>query len=376
MRVLSLYLTRLLLARFALVLFATVSFLISFELLERSDNVLNASGGELTSLAIYALLRLPDFTAQLLPTATLLAAILTLAELTRHHELEVIWTAGIGPVSVIVGLLPVSLLLVIMQFAIDNWAVPPAMAEVRDMGIERFQRRNIADDSGAVWLRSDLDLVRIPAESAQSGELRNILVFRRDETGQLFEQLKAASATPSGTGWILHDVERFTTEAREHSQLPELFWPGQLELEQLALLSMEPNELGLEEIIARVTNRAYGQRRGEFYETWLHHRLASALVPLLTISLVISLAQFLRGRGTFGWIFVSAIGVSFGYLMFARTALAMGEVGLMPPWLAGWGPLLALTCLVGSLLVFREAGRTSLIPTTNSKGRAAASGRW
>ena len=94
MRVLSLYLTRLLLARFALVLLATVSFLISFELLERSDNVLNATDGELTSLAIYALLRLPDFTAQLLPTATLLAAILTLAELTRHHELEVIWTAA------------------------------------------------------------------------------------------------------------------------------------------------------------------------------------------------------------------------------------------------------------------------------------------
>ncbi len=357
MRVLSLYLSRLFLARFALVLFGLLAVTISYELAERSDNVLFASGGDLSTLPRYALLRLPDYTAQLLPIAALLAAILTLGELARHHELEVIWTTGVSPMRLIGGLLPISLLAVGIQFSINNWAIPPAMDELRGLGLDLFERRSIGDDSGAVWLRSGNDVLRVPTASAQSGELRDVILFRRDETGRMLEQVVAARAEPRGEGWALLDVERYSAETKLRRREPESYWTGRLDLDELARLAVDPSELSLIEIGTMIATEAYGQRGTEIYRTWLHHRIVSAFTPFLMIGLVISLAQFLRGRGTFTWVLIFALAVSFCFMVFAKMVLAMGEVGLLPPWLAAWAPPLVLASLIGSLLVFRESGK-------------------
>ena len=362
MRVLSLYLGRLFLARFALLLFALLAVTISYELTERGDNVLFASDGDLSALPRYALLRLPDYCAQLLPIAALLAAILTLGELARHHELEVIWTTGISPMRLIGGLLPISILLVGAQFSINNWAIPPAMDELRGMGLDLFERRSIGDDSGAVWLRSGNDVLRIPTESAQSGRLRNVILFRRDESGMLLEQFVAQRAEPRGEGWALLEVERYSAETKLRRSEPESYWEGRIDLDQLARLAVDPSELSLGEIRTMIATEAYGQRGSEIYRTWLHHRIVSAFTPFLMIGLVISLAQFLRGRGTFTWVLIFALGVSFAFLVFAKMVLAMGEVGLLPPWLAAWAPPLILVSLIGSLLVFRESGKPVPVP--------------
>ena len=120
MRVLSLYLSRLFVARFVLLLFGLLVVFLSFELMERGDNVLYATGGDLAALPRYALLRLPDFTSQLLPVAALMATVLTIGELARHHELEVIWTTGISPLGIFSGLIPPTVLLVVGQFALET----------------------------------------------------------------------------------------------------------------------------------------------------------------------------------------------------------------------------------------------------------------
>ena len=369
MRVLGRYFTRLFAARFLLVLFGMVAVLLSFELLERGDNVLNASDGSLSALLRYAVLRLPDFTSQLLPIATLLAAILTLGELARHHELEVIWSSGISPARLILSLLPISLLLVGFQFAIDNWGVPPAMEQVREMGMERFQRSGIGDETGNVWLRSGGDLLRIPAKSARSTDLHGLVIFRRDEGGILIEQLSAESAVPTPDGLLLRQVWRYDTESQQNRFLPEVSWSGRLDLDQLAQLSVEPRELTLSEMLTLISSQAFGQRRAELYETWFHQRLAAALVPLMMIALVISLGQYLQARRSIARIFVAAVVISFGYLVFARATLAMGELGVLPPWLAAWGPAIAFASLVGSILFFRDSGRR--LPARASSGASA-----
>ncbi|WP_162906833.1 LptF/LptG family permease [Algihabitans albus] len=356
MRVLSLYFTRLFVARFALVMFGMVAVLLSFELLERGDNVLSASNGDPTSLVRYALWRLPDFVSHLLPIATLLGAIMTLGELARHHELEVIWSTGTSPARLIFGLLPISFLLVGLQFAVDNWGVPPAMEQVRELGMDSFESSRLGDDSGNVWLRSGADLLRIPTESARSGELRGIVIFRRDESGALIEHLSAAGAEPTEDGWLLREVRQYDALTQRSNRIPTLFWAGRLDLDQLIQLSVEPRELNLAEMRNLAANDAYGQRRVEVYETWFHQRLAAALAPLLMMTLVVSLGQYLRARRTLAWIFAAAVAISFAYLVFARATLAMGELAVLPPWLAAWGPVIAFGSLVGSVLIFRDSG--------------------
>ena len=76
MNALTRYLNRVFFARLALLLFGIVSVVLSFDLLERSDNVLAITGGGPLVLLHYAMLRAPDVASQLLPVAALLAAVL------------------------------------------------------------------------------------------------------------------------------------------------------------------------------------------------------------------------------------------------------------------------------------------------------------
>lgn len=75
----------------SLVLFALVFLALAFELLEKADQVLGAApnGGE--TLALFALLRLPELTIQMLPFACLLGTLITIMVLARHSELIAIW---------------------------------------------------------------------------------------------------------------------------------------------------------------------------------------------------------------------------------------------------------------------------------------------
>ena len=86
MSALARYLNRLFFVRLGLLLFGIVSVVVSFDLLERSDNVLSTTKGGILILIQYAMLRTPDVASQLLPVAALLAAVLSFGELSRRPE--------------------------------------------------------------------------------------------------------------------------------------------------------------------------------------------------------------------------------------------------------------------------------------------------
>ena len=82
------------------------------------------------------------------------------------------------------------------------------------------------------------------------------------------------------------------------------------------------------------------------------------MTPFLMLVLVIALTQAIGKSVPFGWIFVSALALSFVFFIFDRVTLAMGEVGILPPWLAAWAPNLVLASLAGSFLIRQESSRS------------------
>lgn len=358
MSALTLYLNRVFLARLAILLFGIVSIVVSFDLLERADNVLsNTRQGPLV-LLYYGLLRMPDVGSQLLPIAALLAAVLSFGDLSRHRELDAMWASGVSPFKIIRSLAPAALILVGLQFALDNWGVPKSAEILRDIGVSEFEDLNMDRGENGVWLRSGRDVLRLPVEAARSGRMENLTIFRRDAEGMLIERLDAREARLRGDDWLLEDVWRRPIETVELQFAEQLLWRGRVDMGQVAQLAKEPRELPLAEILQIIANDAYGQRRTELYQTWLHDRFVTALTPLLMLVLVISLTQAIGKSVPFGWIFVSALALSFGFFVFDRMTLAMGEVGILPPWLAAWAPNLVLASLAGTFLVRQESSRS------------------
>lgn len=347
MSVLARYVSRMFLIRLAVVLFSVGGFGLLFDLLENGNSVTRGAAGLAWPILTYSLLRLPIIVSEMVPLSALVAGILTVGDLLRHRELVIMWNGGVSPLGLILRLLPVGLLLVVGKFAVDDWIVPRASAELRSWAVGDYKRSSIIGGEGdAIWLRSGQDVVRIAKDAAARRRVADLVIFRRDDDGLLLERLDAAAARPVAKGWILRDVTRRTVGSGKTERLPSLAWSGKIDLEEIALLAREPRELSLTQLGRVIDNQAFGIRSTAAYSTWLHVRLANAVVPFLLVVLAFALAGRFSRTGTLTPIFVRGIGIGFSFHVAEGVVVALGEVGLVEPRLAAWALPVGLAVVV------------------------------
>jgi lipopolysaccharide export system permease protein len=350
MKVLSRYMSRKVMLHGGLVLVSLVALSLTFELMERADNVLSVSGGDARTVLVYTLLRLPDFVARQLPMSVLVGALITFGLLRRYDELIAMWSSGVSAAGMMKALLPIGILIGLFQFGLDDFAVPHAQAHLRSRGLGEIGRKaDVEVKASATWLRSDHDVLRIPKDIAMRGELRDISIFRRDASGVLIERLDAANARPLEDGWLLLQVTRETVDPPRREAVPELVWEGHIDIDELPLLSSDRRDLSLRQFEFLIANEGFGQRPADLYRTWLYNRIAGAAAPILCLSLVVALAQRFHRTGDFGYLMFTGLLFGFAFFVLDGATLAMGEAGLLPPWFAASCAEIVLLSVVAAL---------------------------
>jgi len=162
MSILGRYVSGRILVRFLIILLAATAFGVSFELMDRADNVLHLADGDRLSLLVYAVLRAPGLMVDLFPITVLLASLFAFGDLLRHRELAMTWGMGMSPLRLMAELLPLALGLGITFAALNEVAVPRAAERLADMGLDdpRAGLLNSAAEA-PLWFRRDRDIVRI-----------------------------------------------------------------------------------------------------------------------------------------------------------------------------------------------------------------------
>jgi LPS export ABC transporter permease LptG len=347
MKVLTRYLNRMFLVRFAVVLFGVIGFAAVIDLIDVGPELVKAGDGGAGPALRYFGLRLPIMLSELMPIAALIAGLLTVADLLRHREMVVIWSSGVRPLTVLRMLLPVGLVLVGAKFVVDDVALPRATTELRIWGIGEYRHRPGEGQAGEYyWVRSGDDIVRLAAPAAVVGKVEDVTIYRRDPAGILIERLTAARAEPAPDGWRLLDVTRSAIGAHTLERLPDLDWPGVIDLERIGLLARPPRELALPQLWDIARSGGYGLRAAEPYRTWLHQRVASAFVPMLLMMLGFALVRRFSRTASIAPVFMIAVGIGFTLIILSGVTSALGEVGVLAPPLAAWGPLLLLAAIV------------------------------
>jgi len=362
MGVLRRYFTRIFLARFLLILFAIAIFVLGFELIEVSKEILVDS--DWRAPLVYAYLRLPFFLAQLLPIASLLAALLTFGELLRHREMIAVWNAGLSPFGTIWLLLPLGIALGVLQFVLNDQILPPSAERLRDWGVGDFARGvALGDETNGVWLLSGNDIVRLPASVVKDHQVAPITIFRRDDGGMLQERIDAAEAQQTAPGdWRLGTVIRRTTDGSPAEKLPELDWHGSIDLAGLSALSRPPRELSLNELHHLIDVGAYGLKRTEALQTWFYARLSQTLAPMLMLFLAVALTREYSRLGSFARLLFTGVGLGFALFAFDGATVALGEVRLLPPLMAAFLPPLVAAAIILHQILQSEPS-ASLLPS-------------
>ena len=84
---------------------------------------------------------------------------------------------------------------------------------------------------------------------------------------------------------------------------------------------------------------------------------------LLSMSLIPSYSR----TGSFAWLFFIGISIGFGAFILTGVSTAMGEAGLLPPWLAACAPVVALSALIWRFLLEHE-----ILQSARRRGRRVA----
>ena len=349
------YITRLFAARFALLLAGLTALVVLLDLMARGGDVVAGEGAG--ALWRYAGLRLPLIVSRLLPFSVLIAALLTLAGMARHRELIVLIGAGVSQLRLMLAFLPALAVIAAVHFWLDDRVAPAAIAELRAWQAAGYGTGQAAPGGTAVWLRQGNDVIRLKgaqATQANGGErLAGVTIFRRDAEGILAERIDAASAALEDGGWVLYDVARFDVASNTVATQARLVWDGDLRPSLAASLAAHPRELSFARVRALADAPGYGNRPLYLYQTWLNRKLVAPLASLLMILFAVPLGQRFERQGGAATI-AAGVAIGFCFFVFDGFTLAVGEAGLLPPWIAAWAPTLAFAAIGGAMAFHPE----------------------
>jgi len=349
------YLSVIFASRFLLVAAGVTMFVGILDVMANGDEIVDAASGDANALFRYALLRLPEIISQVTPFCVLISALLTLAQLTRHSELIALRSFGISQFAIFIGLVPVALLVVAGLMFVNEGLIPKSVAALRLWGIGEYGKgmSALGISEGVRWMRKDDNVLRVTIEERPDGRIGNILVFERNDRGELLRRIEAQSADPAN--WILFDVTLLDVATNETTFIEKAVWEARFRPTRLLPSITHPREMPLPDVILAVENEGFGLRPPFLYETWFHKKLAAPAVVLLMILLPIPLAhRFQRHRGILSML-VMGIALGFCFFIFDGFALAMGEAGLLPPILAAWVPT-AVLALVAQGMMYQIEG--------------------
>lgn len=355
-RTMTLYIAKMFAVRIVAVLLMLVLVLQMLDLLSESGKILGAPGNGQSELLTYVSLRMPQLISRFLPYSVLLATIITLATLNQNSEVIAMKASGLSAHQVLAPLFLVAAVVSVTTFAFNERIVTRSTATLKAWSAVNFGK--IPPDSGTranVWLQDGDNVLFARGVSGEGRQIRldDVSWYRRDPTGMVTEIVRASSADYAGPGWRFADAVSFDVQSARKTALPGTpIYARQLETAQITVSKADADAESLMQLSRSIAAmKEAGKRTNEIEGKWWHKisgPLSAMLMPLLGAVAAFGLARS-------GQLFVRAVAgmaLGFAYFVIDNAALAMGNFGAYPPFLAAWAPFV-LFLLIGETVLVR-----------------------
>lgn len=319
---------------------ALVVLVMMADLLERLDKFMAGKAGP-RLVGEYLLALLPLRLTEILPIAALLAALLSLGNLSHRKEIIAAMSGGVHPWRCVRPLLWTGALLSLFCLGLGEYVTPSAARRARTIWNDdirhiaaqrrtRFENVTAAGREGLFYFIGVLD--------ADQGTMEDALVDRTRD-GRPFSQIQAARAEWSDGRWTFHDgVERFFDRDGVSIARQELFSVRGLSAAESPRDLVPPEEetdsLGyrpLKNHILRLKALGVPTRR---LEVEMHMKLALPWANFIVLLLGIPFAFQKTGGKVKAVGF--ALGVAFIYFGLMQVGRAVGQKTWCAPWLGAW----------------------------------------
>ena len=353
-RRLTIYMAKAFLVRTFAFLAILILVLQTLDLLGETGHVLAYPGNGNPELWRYVTLRCPQLISTFLPYSVLLGTLATFFTLNQNSEVISMKASGLSAHQILAPTILASLLIAVISFAFNERVVVRATAELSRWEAAGFGPIPV-DRSGLtdVWVKDGTNLIHADTVLGRGAatQLKGVTIYQRS-TRALNGIIRATSAHAFQTGWQLVDARAFDVATGVERPLGTIIGASGVRPDQFTLASVDAERTPIDTLSTAITDLRAAGRPTESLEAGWWHKISGPLSALL-MPLLGSVAAF--GLARSGKLFVRAvIGMALGFMYFVadNAALAMGNIGVYPPFLAAWGPFF-LFLLIGETVLVR-----------------------
>ena len=348
------YTARLFVIRSLAVLAMLVLILQTLDLLGESGKILSVAGNDQGDVLRYVSMRVPQLIARFLPFSILLGTLITFAALSQNSEIVAMKAAGLSAHQILAPMFVASLAVAIFSFAFNDLVVAPATAKLKVW--QEVEYGPVPRDTGVktnVWVREGEDLINAGTVTGTGNatKLSDISIYLR-ANGGLRQVIHAKQASYSNGAWQLTDATSFNVASTGEKRFDTLSIGNGITPDRFNYIKVDGDSFAFIPLMRAIDDLKAAGRRTDNLEASLWHKLSAPLSTLL-MPLLAAVAAF--GLARSGALFLRAvIGMALGFAYFVADnfALAMGNLGAYPPWIAAWGPFL-LFFLIGETVLVR-----------------------
>jgi len=355
-RTISLYMVKMFLVRTFAVLGALVLVLQALDLLGESNKILAIDGNGDAEIWRYIGLRAPQIISTFLPFSVLLGTIVTLSQLNQNSEIISLKASGLSAHQVLAPLVIAGFGVALLSFSFNDRIVSRGTTALAKWKAAEYHPvpADLGDRSN-VWVRGGDHLIEVDQIRGRgdAATLQGITVYER-HNNSVSSILTAPAGRRDGDGWRVDSATRFDVASGKLITLGATRIGEGVRPDQFTLSHVDADGMSFGALSQAIDDLKEAGRPTKALEGSLWHKLAGPLSSVL-MPLLGAVAAF--GLARSGKLFIRAvIGMALGFLYFVADnfALAMGNLGAYPPFLAAWAPFLLFLAIGEAVLLRTE----------------------
>lgn len=347
MSLLAMYLMRSILASTLLVMLVLLALAGLFEFIGQLD--MTQGNYQIPQALLFAALRLPQLSFEMLPIAALIGALLGLGGLATNSELVVMRTAGLS-VAKLAGMAAISgLVLMVLTALVGEFIGPPLDHFARTMRDEARYEQEDRDIGNAAWVKDGpviLHLERINSEF----EFGALYLFRFNEDDSLHSIARAEnSGIDDEDKWVLENFHEtsFQDDSVQVVEASRAVQSFDLDADMLGVTLLKPVSLSARGLLSYIGYLRRNDLQAQRYETELWSRIArTATVTLMPVLALAFVFGSLRSAGAGGRLMIGVL-IGLAYFLASEMLANSGQVFKLNPAIVTWLPSIALLAITG-----------------------------
>lgn len=355
MRILDLYIGRIIVYHTTVVLGVLVGLFMFITFIEQIGELGTGSYGALDAI-VFTMLSVPRILYEVFPMSALLGAILGLSSLAVDSELVVIRAAGVSMLRLIGSVLKVGALLAFIAMLIGELVTPWSETEAQRGRAEAMQQDISQQTDFGLWMRDRMTYVNV-GEVLPDLSLLNVRIFEFDDEGRLRSLVYADEGEYQNQRWRLEGIDQtLINEDRSGAESKEVkaaYWTTDVTPEILSVFLIRPDQLSGWQLHRYIDHLQENNQDTSSYELSFWNKvmtpIATAVMVILAIPFVFSQVR----TGSFGRNLFFGIMLGLAYFAFDEGFGYVVLVFDIPPLLGAMLPTL-LFAGVGALLLRRQ----------------------